>query len=157
MVSIDSSTRKTGMALYVNGVLKDYGLIDLSKSKEATDVRIGDMGGKILTSLNIWKPDMVYIETPRGDGRNVELVRKLSEILGIVRGWTIEHGKYYEEIMPSVWRKYCGLEQGKKKRAELKQMSMDYVKATYRADVNDDVADAICLGSAMVNRYKKEN
>lgn len=153
MVSIDSSTKKTGMTLFVDGVLHNFTLVDLSNSKEETDVRISMMGKEMLHHLDDWSPAAVYIESPRGDGRNVELVRKLSEILGIVRGWCIRNNSYYEEIPPSVWRKYCGLEQGKKKRAELKAASVEYVKEKYNVEVNDDVADSICIGDAMVNRY----
>lgn len=156
MVSIDSSTRRTGMALFVDGRLYDFTLVDLSKSAAETDLRISIMGKEILDVLNMWMPDSVYIESPRGDGRNVELVRKLSEILGIVRGWCIGGGKFYEEVMPSVWRKHCGLEQGKKKRADLKAESVAYVKEKYGVEVNDDVADSICIGDAMVVRYSDE-
>lgn len=150
---IDSSTRKTGISLFVNGKFKQVELIDLSKDKSSTDERINTMGNEILKILGTFKPEIVYIETPRGDGRNVELVRKLSEILGIVRAWTIQHDAYYEEVLPSSWRKYIGIEQGKKKRAELKQESINYVKEAFGLTVNDDEADSICIANAMLRKY----
>lgn len=155
MMSIDSSTRKTGLACFIDGKLKKYKLIDLSKSHSDTDNRISEMGKQILSSLDEFNPSIVYIETPKGSGRNVELVRKLSEILGVVRGWTITHGAYYEEVMPSVWRKYCGIDQGNKTREQLKQASMDYVRSVFQISVNDDVSDSICIGIAMFNKYKE--
>ena len=153
MVSIDSSTKKTGMALFVGGKMNKYVLIDNSKEKDVNK-RIDKMCLDIIEQLSKWHPTVLYIEEPKGEGRNVELVRKLAEILGAVRAWCLTHGCYYEEVQPSVWRKYVGITQGTKKRAELKQASIDYVYTTYGAEVNDDVADSICLGAAMVNRYK---
>lgn len=152
LISIDSSTNKTGMALYIGGALKEYKLIDLSKSGFELDPRIDEMGRRILALLSHWQPTMVYIEEPKGHN-NVELVRKLSTILGIVRGWCIQNSVYFEEIKPSVWRKYIGLDQGGKKRAELKAASVEFVKNKYGIEVNDDVADAICIGGAIINMY----
>lgn len=157
VVSIDSSTRKTGMGLFINGVLEKYQLIDLSSNREDTNTRMNVMGKNILLLLSAWQPTIIYIEEPKGEGRNVELVRKLSEIIGVVRAWSIENHCYMEEVKPSEWRKQLGFRQGAGiKREEMKQQSMDYVLRTYGVDVNDDVADAICIGSAMVIKWGKE-
>ena len=152
MVSIDSSTKKTGMALFIGGRMSTYTLIDLSKIKDVNE-RIDKMCLDIIKQLSKWSPSVVYIEEPKGEGRNVELVRKLSEILGAVRAWCLTHGSDYVEVKPSVWRKYVGIEQGNKKRDELKQASIDYVYRKHGVVVNDDVADSICIGSAMINKY----
>lgn len=153
MVSLDTSTNKSGCALFVRGQLEEYNLIDLSKMGLQLDDRINEMGRQLIGMLNHWKPSMVFIEEPKGH-QNIELVRKLSEVLGIIRGWCIQNGAYYGEIKPSEWRKYCGLDQGGKKRVELKAASVEYVKTKYGIEVNDDTADAICIGDAVVNRYK---
>ena len=57
------------------------------------------------------------------------------------------------DLFNTVQRKYVGLEQGGKKRAELKAASMEYVKSKYGIEVNDDTADAICIGGAVLNMY----
>lgn len=147
LVSIDGSTRKTGMALFDGDKYVDSILIDLSKDKAQTDERISTMGLKIWNQLNQWNPDVVYIEEPKGHS-NIDLVRKLSEILGMVRAWCITHLAIYREIKPSEWRARLGFKQGTTKREELKQESMDYVKVRYGLDVSDDEADAICIGVA---------
>lgn len=138
------------MAMFDGGVLQEYRLIDLSKSKEETDTRITTMGGNILKNLDEWSPSMVCIEAPQGHGKNVELVRKISELLGIVRGWCINNTATFREVTPSVWRKRVGLKQGATKREELKQESVEYVLNKYGIDVIDDIADAICIGDAMI-------
>lgn len=154
LVSIDSSTKKTGMAFFIGGRLEKYELIDLSNSGLEINSRTDAMGLRIMTLLSHFNPDMVYIEEPKGHN-NVELVRKLSTILGIVRGWCLQNKVYFEEIKPTVWRKYAGLDQGGKKRAELKAASVGYVRNKYNVEVNDDVADAICIGDAVLNMYKE--
>ena len=155
-VSIDSSSRKTGMALFIDGKLDMYELIDLSTNKEPTETRINVMGKNILLLLSHWQPEIVYIEEPQGHGCNLKLVNILCQIIGIVRGWCIDHKAYFEIVHPSVWRKYLGMSQGGKKREELKSESMRIVKEKYGIEVNDDMADAINIGNAMINRYSKE-
>lgn len=154
-VGIDSSTKHTAISVFVNG---EYSCHYLLSHDHITDVeeRINSMGRDILEHLNEIKPNMVFIERPQGHGRNVDMVFKLSTILGIVRGWCIVNGSYYETVMPSTWRKHIGIQQGKKKRAELKAESIKYVKETYGIDATDDEADSICLCGAMVNKYKGE-
>ena len=155
IVAIDSSTRKTGMSYFEDGNLINHGLIDLSKETSDTEERIKIMGSKILQALNVWHPDTVYIEQAQGQGKNVALVRKLSELIGFAKAWAVMNGATIEEVPPSVWRKYVGIDQGKKKRAELKAESIRLVKETYGLDVGDDEADAICIGIAMINKQKE--
>ena len=68
--------------------------------------------------------------------------------------WCVWKGKEYHEVMPSVWRKWLpGFDQGKKKREELKKESIQYVKDKLNMSVTDDEADAINLGTAVLNYY----
>ncbi len=161
-VSIDSSTTKTGMAYFEDGVLKEYCLLNHEKNKDI-DSRINEMILDIAEQLQRWKPVCVSIEMPKGGGfgkrpqdkafYNVELTRKLAEILGAVRLWCVWKKRDYMEIMPSEWRKWLGMPQGDKKRGQLKELSIQYVKDTLGIDVGDDVADAICQGWAVINYY----
>lgn len=151
-LGIDSSTNKTGICLFIDGEYSAHYLLDHSNIKDVEE-RIDAMGLDILRHLNKIKPEMVYIERPQGHGKNLDMVFKLVTILGIVRGWCIANGAYYEAVQPSVWRKYIGIQQGRKKRAELKAESIAYVRTTYGIDVTDDEADSICLAGAMVNKY----
>lgn len=153
--SIDSSTNLTAIALFIDGIYNRHILINKKHIKNVEE-RIDAMGSAIMNVLDEMNPDIVYIESPRGHGSSQGLVEKLATIIGIVRGWCISHDVYVQTVLPSVWRKYAGINQGKKKRAELKAESIAYVKTRYNIDVTDDEADAIALGDAMVNRYKGE-
>lgn len=157
MVSIDSSTRCTGMALFEDGKLKAHGVIDLSSQKEI-EKRSDDMGLKIMKNLNALSPSIVYIERPRGRG-NPQTLRKLTTIVGMVRGYCIYRGIYFEEISPTEWRKDLGFKQGRNvKRDEEKRQSIEYVKDKYHINPKtDDESDAICIGDAMCKRYKEND
>lgn len=55
----------------------------------------------------------------------------------------------YDFIMPSTWRSRLKIKTGRGvKRDSLKQADMNYVKNKYSIEVNDDVADAICIHDA---------
>lgn len=151
LISIDPSTKASGVATFDDAKLVDYQLFKCDE-KEA-DVRIDIMGKKLLSYLKKQKPDIIYIEHPQGHGSNVSLVAMICELLGIVRAYAIEKKIEYKELSPSVWRKYCGFDQGKKKRTELKQMSIDYVKNHYDIEVGNDEADAVALGTGVINYF----
>lgn len=152
LISIDPSTKASGVATFDDSKLVDF---DLFKNNDSdTESRIHDMGAALLNYLKKQKPDIIYIEHPQGHGSNVALVGMICELLGIVRAYAIEKKIEYKELSPSVWRKYCGFNQGKKTRKELKQMSVDYVKKHFSIEVNDDVADAISIGCGVINYFQ---
>ena len=118
LISLDTSTKCSGVATFDNCKLVDYQLFDFHKEKDV-EKRIDMMGKELLSYLKKQKPDIIWIEHPQGQGSNVSMVGKLCEVLGIVRAYAIEKKVDYHEIMPSEWRKYAKFDQGKKERGEL--------------------------------------
>lgn len=156
MISFDPSSTCTGYAVWEDGKLKKYNCIDLKSNKD-TEERMLQMCTDILFILNKYSPAVIYTETP--DGYSILAHKLLSKILGVIYGWSIEHRAYYEEFKPVVWRKLINISQGKKKRVELKQLDIEYVKNNF--DINltgyDDVADSICIGAAGLTKYSEVN
>lgn len=151
LMSIDESSVMTGCALFKNGELVDYCVINKKKIKES-ETRLNEMSRELLNTMKKWKPNSIYIEHPQGGGGNVLTVSLLSEIIGVARAYAVEHNCEFVEVVPSHWRKMLGFKQGGgKKRAELKAMSIEYVKNAYGIDASDDLADAICIGAAIIN------
>ena len=153
MVSIDPSTKVTGMALFHGGELTTSYAINLSASKKDAEGRILDMGREIMTKLDEWNPAILYVEQPQGHGNNIRVARLISELIGFCKAWAVQNNAYIEEIPPSVWRKYLGLDQGGKKREQLKRDSMNAVLDVFGINVSEDESDAINIGSAMLQRY----
>lgn len=153
VVAIDGATRISGMALVVNGELIDYGRIDLSNSNESTEDRLLLMGKRIWQALNVWKPNIIYIEEPQGDSFKVSGM--IHQIIGFAKAWAVLNGAYIETISPAEWRKYLNFRQGRNvKRSELKQQSMQYVQDLFGINVIDDISDAICIACAMIQKYE---
>ena len=149
LVTCDTSTTCSGMALYVDNKLKSYAELKPLKGMELED-RMYSMADLISNKLNEWKPDIVFIETPQGHGANVKLARNLGMMLGVVMGWCAFHGIEFHEVAPSQWRAWAGWSQGKLTRPELKKISIARVKEKYDIDVGDDVADAINIGEGVL-------
>lgn len=62
-----------------------------------------------------------------------------------------------EYIYPSSWRASIGIKTGRGiKRTTLKQKDIEFVKEQWNLNVNDDEADAICIGYASVNKIETE-
>lgn len=148
LVSADTSTTCTGLALYVDGELKDYA--ELKPKNKDIEQRMYNMAWLIQLKLNEWKPDIVYIETPQGHGANVKLARNLGEMLGVVLGWCSVNNAQFNEVAPSQWRAWAEFKQGKLERQDLKKLSIKAVKDRHGIDVGDDVADAINIGYGVI-------
>lgn len=152
-VSFDSSTTSSGCCLWINGELKEYKTL-VPKKKSPAEDRIYEMAQLITDTLNEWKPEMIYAETPQGRGGNVKLARQLGEILGVIMGWAASHNCTFDEVNPSWWRKWNFWEQGNLKREELKSLSINKAKELYGIECGDDLADAIHIGKAAINYYE---
>lgn len=148
---IDASSKKTGICLLIDGELSEYKLLDYSFYDD-TEKRMELMCNALLKQLNKYNPDCLYIEDS-WNAMNVETTKLLTRIMGVTYAWCLSKKREWHSILPSQWRKYCGIQQGKKKRKELKQASIDYVKEKYGIDVGNDEADSIALADGVCNYY----
>ena len=154
MLAIDSSTKSSGVSVWKNGTLDEYKLLDCSDNKNM-DSRFKSMSIKLLEELKYYSPAIVYIEETVV-GRNMQVQRFLTRLQGVVYAYCILHDCEFNSIRPTEWRHLIGIEQGKKKRDELKQLAIDFVSKEFGiTDVNDDVAESICIGQAAVNLFKE--
>lgn len=155
LVSLDLSTKKSGIAVWNNKKYKESYVIDFEKIKDI-DERTEAMGKKLISALDYFKPTVVYSEDSF-KGYNPKTLKCLSRLHGIVMGWCLSHDVEYHFIMPSAWRKYIpGFPNGRNgHRPEQKEYSIAYVTEHYGfVPKTDDEADAICIGEA-VNRMRK--
>ena len=155
IMAIDASTKSTGISLWEDKELISYKLIRTSLKN--IDDRFKDMCLMILRSLEDWNPDEIYLEETVV-ARNVQVQRFLTRLQGVVYCWCIQNNKKFNTIRPTVWRKAVGIKQGKKKRDELKQEAISLVNKKFNIEVNDDVAESICIGLAtLFLNEEKEN
>ena len=98
-----------------------------------------------------YKPDKVVAEEVRPETgvQNIKTHRALMWLQGGVALMLYAYNKKLEMelIYPSSWRAAIGIKTGRGiKRTTLKEKDIQFVKENYNLDVNDDEADAICIG-----------
>lgn len=152
LLTIDSSTNKSGCAYFCNGKYKAHHLLDCSKDKNM-DSRFEEMSHKLWAILEIYKPNIVYVEETVVL-RNAQTQRFLTRLQGVIYAWCMNHGCEFNTIRPTTWRKQLLFSQGKNvKRDQLKEQSVKYVLDHYNFNVGDDEADAICIGDAVLKMF----
>ena len=154
LLSLDLSTKSSGWAVFNNGELIDDGCITAS----STDLikRIKKMTDELqISALNKYEIGKVIVEEVRPEGGYGVGNQKTHKALMWLQAAVafMLHDNYptveLEYIYPSSWRASLGIKNGRGiKRQTLKEADIEFVKTKYRINVNDDVADAICIGLA---------
>jgi Holliday junction resolvasome RuvABC endonuclease subunit len=150
-LALDLSTKSSGWSIYNDKELENFGCITASSSNLYK--RIEKMGIELTTILKENKIDRIVIEdvVPDDVHNNGKVFRALMHLQGyiafILSGFKLEP----EYIVASHWRKLCGIKTGSGiHRESLKPKDIEFVKKQFGLDVNDDIADAICIGFAVV-------
>ena len=153
MLALDTSTTATGYALFADGKLQFYNVVTLDDVPR--EERIGKMIGAIYSIIDDYDPDIIVTELTSMT-RNAVTQRNLTMILGAVLGKCVEDNIYYHSFRASEWRKLVDPDRKPKKREELKQWSIDKVNSFLKTEINNDnIADAILIGMAYINLFKK--
>lgn len=149
ILSLDTSTKTSGYAVFKDGELFRYSSIDLSDIKD-TDARFREMVSELYDLIDREHPSAVVIEemvVPR----NPQTQRMLMMILGAVYGKCIRLGIDYCPLRPTQWRKLVRRDDEKlpRKREELKEWSVKKAEELYGIEgIDDNVSDAILIGQA---------
>ena len=149
ILSLDLSTKSSGWAVFENGILLDYGCITSSSLDLLKRINIMIAG---LEEVIQKHPEIehIYAEEVRPENgmQNLKTHRALMWLQGGVALMLYKYNKKEMELIyPSSWRAAIGIKTGRGiKRTSLKEKDMQFVKENYNLDVNDDIADAICIG-----------
>lgn len=155
MLSFDTSTKHTGYAKYVNGELKDYGLLDFADIPSAR--RTEEMVRAIYKLINKERPSIVVVELTVVE-RNAQTQRMLTTVIGAIYGKCLERNIFYHAFRPSEWRSLISSEQKPRKRKELKEWGWNWVKENMNIECkSDDVSDAIMIGKAYINLFTEDD
>ena len=158
ILALDASTKSTGVALFDGNKLIKYDCFTATSSDLIKRIQ------KIISHLNTFlsenEIDKIILEEVRPEtGTNLNTYRALMWLQAAIN--FLIHENYstvkIEYVYPSSWRAACGIKNGRGiKREELKQADIMFVKNIYNITVNDDIADAICIGHAQVNNLSNE-
>jgi len=149
-LALDLSTKSSGYAVFEDKKLIDYGCITATSSNvwHRIDKMIVELEDKILQKYQF---SHIYIEDvyPEDVKGNLTVWRTLTYLQGFVLHLLDKYDLKSTFFTASEWRAKCGIHTGRGiKRDSLKPRDIAFVKNQFGLDVNDDVADAICLGCA---------
>lgn len=148
-MAIDASTKSTGVAIFDEQKLVHYECITAGSANlyKRIDKMIQEIN-RIITQFNV---DYVYIEDvyPEDVQHNIQVYKALTYLQGFILHKLDEYNLSYTFFVASEWRAKCGIHTGRGiKRESLKPKDIAFVKNHFGLDVNDDIADAICIGVA---------
>ena len=154
ILALDPSTKSTGWAIYTNDSLTDYGVI----SAGSTNLfhRIDKMIEELNNIIKKYNPTEVAMEDviPADVKHNMNVFNALKYLQGYILH-TLDDNKIvnYKFYTASEWRSKCGIGTGPGiKRGSLKPQDIAFVKKYFDITVNDDIADAICIGYAHTHK-----
>jgi len=150
ILSLDLSTKSSGWAIFNDGILLDYGCITSSSTDLLKRINImTDSLKEVLEKHNDIEKIFAEEVRPENGLQNLKTHRALMWLQGAIALMIYNFNKKLEMelVYPSTWRAAIGIKTGRGvKRTTLKEKDIQFVKENYNLDVNDDIADAICLG-----------
>lgn len=155
LIAIDASTKSSGIAIYKHNKLQKVDCIKATSSDLFNRIKVMLLELKKLLQQN---PNLEYIvlEQVRQQSLvNIKTYKALMYLQGCICLLVHESFKHISVnfIYPSSWRKVCGIAQGRGvQRKKQKQNDIQWVKQNFNLDVNDDIADAIGIGYAFINK-----
>lgn len=167
IIGLDMSTKSSGYSVFKDGKLIKYGLWK-QKPEILWRERCINMGNELSKLIENYLPNYIYCEDTilSGEcGNNVQTVKQLSVLQGIVLGVCAVHNVKIEFLMPSKWRSDLGVYDGTRdgtKRPVMKKKTIDKVndifgmKLYYDLDKpksiknEDDIGDAIGIAWSQI-------
>ena len=153
ILSLDPSTKSTGWAIFTDGSLIEYGVITAGSTNLFH--RIDKMIEEINNIIVKYNPAEVALEDviPDDVKHNQSVFSALKYLQGYILHTLDDHKIEYKFYTASEWRSKCGIKTGAGvKRGSLKPKDIAFVKKYYNKEVNDDIADAICIGYAHTHK-----
>ena len=112
LLSLDLSTKKTGYAVFIDGKLKDYGLIDSTGSGNYQE-RILTTREKILKKIKEFKIEVVALEeVPMQANKNLIVAHDLCVCQGVILDICCMLELGLKIFFPTSWRSMVGTYDG---------------------------------------------
>ena len=155
LLSLDLSTKSSGFAVFDGDKLIQSGCITSASTDMIKRIHIMTDGIQLLLD-NYLDIDTIVVEEVRPEGGYGVGNQKTHKALMYLQAALefLVHDNYskrvkIEYIYPSSWRAAIGIKTGRGvKRTSLKEADIAFVEETFGITVNDDEADAICIGFA---------
>lgn len=156
ILAIDASTKSTGVAIFNDKELVEWHCF----TNTSTDLikRIQYMTQKLRQLLQQHQIQRIILEQVRPQ-HNINMKTQKALLYLQASFEFLLHDNFPKitvtYVYPNSWRSKCGIKVGPGvKRDALKIADMNFVKEHYGLDVNDDIADAICIGHSEISPVK---
>jgi len=153
--ALDQATHKTGWAVFDNGTLVRYGVMEASGTDEVE--RFHKVKEWFVSMIAAWTPDLVAIEGIQYQtnvSMGVTTFQTLARLQGILLDTCYEQNISYVVCPTNTWRAHCGVK-GKSRNDKKKSMQL-LVKQWFDISVTDDESDAIGIGKFAADTYQKQ-
>ena len=148
-LGLDPSTKATGYSIFEDKKLIEYGCITAGSANVWH--RIDKMIKEIEQIIQKYPFSYIYLEDvyPEDVKSNLTVWKILTYLQGFILHSLDKYNLKYTFFTASEWRAKCGIQTGRGiKRESLKPKDIEFVKNQFNIKVNDDIADAICIGFA---------
>lgn len=147
VLALDQSTTATGWCIFINGVLKDFGVYTPSGNREERIYKTCQWTIDKIDQLSNYNIQVV-IEDIQMQG-NVETYKSLAQLQGSIITLLfhlVKESKVtkYEVYYASEWKATCGIKG--RRRKEQKKSAQEFVFKKHNIEAPEDACDAICLG-----------
>ena len=155
IIALDASTKSTGVAIYKHNKLQKFDCIKSSSADlfKRIEVMVDNIQKILSENLDI---EYLVLQEVRPDRAvNTNTYKALMYLQGCISMMIHKKFDHVEItfIYPSQWRKVCQIKQGRGvQRQSQKANDIQWVKDHFNLDVNDDIADAIGIGFAYINK-----
>ena len=149
VIGIDGSTKSSGISIFDNKKLIHYECITASSTNVFK--RIDKMISELEHIITKYKVEYAYIEDvyPEDVHNNIQIYKTLTYLQGFILHLLDKYNIKHTFFTASEWRSKCGIHTGRGiKRESLKPKDIEFVKNHFNIDVNDDIADGICIAYA---------
>lgn len=154
VLSLDLSSKSSGWCVAIDKTMVDYGCISCC----ARDViqRIYIMRDSVIEIIKKYDINEVIIEEVHPDFKNLHTIKVLLWLQAAIVFGITDYNRNIEInfILPSEWRASLGIK-GNSKRSIAKQQDINHVKEKFGIEVNDDIADSICIMDSYLNHPKQ--
>lgn len=159
-LSLDLSTKSSGVAVFEDTKLIYSCCITSSSTDLIKRIKVMQEGIKEILE-KFPKIEKIIVEEVRPENglANIQTHRALMWVQGAIAITIYDFNKKIkiEYVYPNSWRASLGIRTGRGiKRESLKVADIKYVKENFGLEVNDDEADAICIGYAYITKANNE-
>lgn len=155
LIAIDASTKSTGIAIYKHNKLEYIDCVTASSTDLFSRIKVMVDNIKQLLSKNLDIAYLVLEQVRQDNFVNIKTYKALMYLQGCIAMMVHQNFKHItvDFMYPSQWRKVCKIKQGRGVQRQAQKLNdINWVKENFNLDVNDDIADAIGIGFAYINK-----